>query len=143
MELELNRQKSTNYIRVSVFILLLVFTVFLAVVALPRVLVTLTQATAPGKFSVGNSLFIGNSMLAKADGKDMVTATVFVRDTTGFGIPNVDVQIEGLSGVLVSGPTDADGKTSIKGTSSVPGQYTLTALVGGIPLNQKLTVTFR
>jgi len=57
----------------------IILVLFLSIVVVPKVLVTLTRATASEKVVVVNSYLIGQKILAKADGKDKcVVKCIFV-----------------------------------------------------------------
>lgn len=120
------------------------FTVFVATYALPRALVTLTKASGSGNLSLSDSYLIGGKLLASADGKDQAIVSVFLRDKDGKAVDNKQVSLEGVEGIepAVAKP-DSNGQTSFKISSTKAGQFTITALVSGIPLPKTLIVTFR
>lgn len=127
-----------------VVLLLLLSTVFLAVYALPRALVTLTKASSAGNLSLENSYLIAGKILATADGKDEATISVFLRDKDSKAVDNKTVSLDGLSDIepaIVK--VDANGMASFKLRSGLAGQFVISAIVSGVPLSKTLTVTFR
>lgn len=125
-------------------VLALIFIVFMAVKVLPQTLVSLTKAAPLNKVSLNDSYFIGNAILAKADGVDKCSVNVFVLDKTGKGIKGVKVLLSGLpddkSEESLSGN---DGRASFEIVSTTEGQFTLTASINGVPLDKSVKVTFR
>lgn len=124
--------------------LILLFIGFMAIKVVPQTLVSLTKAAPVSKVSVSNSYFIGNNILAKADGIDKCTVYVFVMDSSGKGIKGANVVLSGLpENKEEESLSGTDGKTVFEVSSIIEGQYTLTASIGGLPLSKTLKVTFR
>lgn len=137
--------KNKRLILVSVGITLaFVFIVFMAVKVVPQTLVSFTKAAPLSKVSLNDSYFIGNSILAKADGIDKCSVNLFVLDKTGKGIKGVSVAISGLpDDKTEESLSGTDGRATFELVSSVEGQFTLTASINGVPLGKSVKVTFR
>ena len=88
---------------------------------------------------------MADKVVAKPDGKDTVTISVFVKDENNIGIVNKAVNIKGVANLnikIVSGMTDNQGKAVFEINSKKIGKYTIIALVEEIPLEKELTVVF-
>ena len=116
---------------------------YMAVAVVPNMLITLTKAAPASVVSVPDSYFIGGKLLARADGKDVVTVNAFALDASGKGVSNKNVEVYGKGNELLNGVTDTDGKATFNITSTVEGQFKLNARIEGIPIERVITVTFR
>lgn len=125
----------------SVFLVSAFFIFYLASFVVPKVLTTVSKASAAAKVSVNNSFMIGEKIMAKADGIEECVVNVFAVDTDGKGIMGKQVQLSGLGDQI--GKTDSLGKVTFKLNSTVAKQYELSANIGGATLGKTLTVTFR
>ncbi|MEW6282573.1 MAG: invasin domain 3-containing protein, partial [Candidatus Eremiobacterota bacterium] len=95
---------------------------------------------------VNSSLTLDRPTGVVADGADMATVTLLVRDTANNPVPGlaVGLQVSG-SGNIVRGPaatTDANGMAVATIASTVAETKTLTGSVNGQPVEQTATVTF-
>ena len=119
----------------------MVFVFYLASFVVPKILTTVSKASAATKVSIKNSFIIGERVMAKADGVEECVVNVFTIDDDGKGVAGKQVQLSGLGSQ--TGVTDNLGKATFKLSSLVPKQYKLTASVNGAALGKTLTVTFR
>lgn len=116
----------------------------IAYFAVPKVLVMVTKASPVGKVALQNSYVLGAKMSAKADGIDKAKINVFVLDKEGKGVPSQRVDLNGGGSVIaVNDVTDKNGQAVFEISSTVEGQYEMTATVNGAPLGKTVTVTFR
>lgn len=136
---------------VSVF-LIGALVIFLATFAVPRVLVLLTKAAAPTRFSLSNSYVFGAPLLAHADGREKVLVNAFLLNEDGKGVPDqvltLAAEAKGTnSGEVevreIQGLTDKFGKAVFELTSEDEGQFVVAASVGGVSFPQTITVTFK
>jgi hypothetical protein len=133
-----------KYITLGSIILGVVFVLFLAVYVVPQAFVSFTKAAPATKVSINDSYVLGETILAKADGKDKCMLNVFILDSSGKGVAGKNVSLEGMESVVaINSVTNNEGKASFSVTSSVEGQYDLTATVEGAPLTRGVKVTFR
>lgn len=110
----------------------------------PRILVSLIKAAPASKVSLRNSYFIGEKILAKADGKDKCKVNVFVVDSEGRGIVGKSVILEGLDSISGKPQMSGDnGEASFEMTSLKEGQFNITAGIEGMPMVKTVKVTFR
>ena len=116
---------------------------YMAVAVVPSMLVTLTKAAPALNVSITNSYFMGGKLLARADGKDAVIVNAFALDPSGKGVVNKSVEVTGKGDEVLTGVTDADGKASFDITSTVEGQFKLSAKIDGVPIERMVIVTFR
>jgi len=123
------------------FLIAVMLVIYLGTSVIPKALVTLSKASTTQKVSINNSLLIGQKLMAKADGQEKCIVNVFVLDSEGKGIKGKSVQLSGLG--ELEGVTDSLGKATFELTSNIAQQYELTAQIGGLPLNETVTVTFR
>lgn len=122
----------------------LVFTYAMAVYVVPRALVTMTKAAPASVVSLTNSKLIGQKILAKADGKETCLVNVFVLDSSGKGVANKPVSLEGLASIEPAEvQSDSEGRATFRMTSATQGTFKLTATVSGASLPGELKVTFR
>jgi len=126
--------------------------IFLATFAVPRVLVLLTKAAPPRRFSLSNSYVFGAPLLVRADGEEKVRVNAFLLNEDGRGVPNQVVGLRaednsGRAGVVEVGEvqpmTDEFGKAVFELSSEKEGQFVVTASVGGTDWPQTVTVTFK
>lgn len=139
-------KKRTVIIIISV-ILGLGLVYYLATIAIPRILVTMTKAAPAKKVSFEQSLVLGEKILAKADGKDKGKVNVFILDPDGKGVQNKRVGLTSLTmGLKIEpgeGMSNGDGRVSFEMSSITEGQWELRAAVEGIELARGVKVTFR
>lgn len=119
----------------------IIFVFYLASFVVPKVLTTVSKASAATKVSIKNSFIIGEKIMAKADGVEECVVDVFAVDADGKGVVGKQVQLSGLGSQ--TGVTDSLGKATFKLSSTVAKQYELMASVNGAALGKTLTVTFR
>lgn len=120
-----------------------VFIGFMAIKVVPSLFVTWTKAAPATKVSLSSSYLIGGKILAKADGLDKCVVNVFVLDASGKGVRGTTVALEGMEQGEIQSLSDIDGKAVFEVTSTKEGQFTLSANIGGVPLDKTLKVTFR
>ncbi|HPT66161.1 MAG TPA: Ig-like domain-containing protein [Candidatus Woesebacteria bacterium] len=125
----------------SVFLVSAFFIFYLASFVVPKVLTTVSKASAAAKVSVNNSFMIGEKIMAKADGEEECVVNVFAVDSDGKGVAGKQVQLSGLGNQ--TGKTDNLGKVTFKLSSTVAKQYELMATINGAALGKSLMVTFR
>jgi hypothetical protein len=136
------KDKKTKIIIIAVALVVgVALTFYLASSVVPKVLTTLTKATGSAKVSIKNSFIIGETILAKADGKEKCVVNVFVLDASGKGILGKQVQLSGFDNLTAI--TDAQGKATFEMVSSVAGSYELRASVNGVALTKSLKVVFK
>ena len=131
------------YLKLFLGILGLIFVGFMAVKVIPNIFVTWTKAAPSTKVSLSNSYLIGGNILAKADGLDMCVVNVFVLDSNGKGVSGVNVVLDGFDGGELQAVSDVSGKALFEVASKKEGQFVLRAIIGGVPLDKTLKVTFR
>ncbi len=118
------------------------FTLFMAIVVVPKIFVSLTKAAPATKVSISDSYLLGGDILAKADGMDKSIVNVYVLDKNSKGVRGVQVSLGGM-GQEREELSGADGKTVFELISTTEGTFELTASIGGVPLAKTLKVTFR
>jgi len=118
------------------------FTLFMAITVVPNIFVSLTRAAPATKVSISDSYLLGGDILAKADGVDKSMVNVYVLDKNSKGVKGVQVSLSGM-GQELEELSDVDGKAAFELTSTTEGTFELTAIVGGVPLDKTLKVTFR
>lgn len=118
------------------------FSLFMAIIVVPKIFVSLTKAAPATKVSINDSYLIGGDILAKADGVDKSIVNVYVLDKNSKGVKGVQVSLSGI-GQEMEGLSGADGKAVFELTSATEGVFELTASIGGVPLAKTLKVTFR
>lgn len=122
----------------------LVLVLFLATSVIPKALVTLSQASSPGRVVPAGSYIIGDKILARADGVDVCTVNVFLLDRSGKGVAGQRVELTGIEGVKkINELSDKDGRVSFRLTSTKEGQFPIKASFNGTELSQTIVVTFR
>jgi hypothetical protein len=122
----------------------LVLVLFLATSVIPKALVTLSQASSPGRVVPAGSYIIGDKILARADGVDVCTVNVFLLDRSGKGVAGQRVELTGIEGVKkINELSDKDGRVSFRLTSNKEGQFPIRANFNGAELPQTIVVTFR
>lgn len=107
----------------------------------PKALVTLTSKASNQKVSLTNSLVIGGTLMATADGLDECVVNVFILDSDGKGIQGKVVELSGMG--VFEATTDSTGKAAFKLTSTTAGEYQVSATVDGVGLKNSVTVVFR
>ncbi len=129
---------------VAIVLVSLVVTLFMAVYAIPQVLITLTRAAPAGTVSAGQSIILGNNLLAKADGKDPIKVSVFLRDKDGKAVGARNVILTGLpENGTDTKKTNSEGLAEFTVTSTTAGQFTLSALADNLNLANTIVITFR
>lgn len=142
MNLMENRKK--GYVMAGLALGGLMLTGYLAIFVVPNALVTFSKAAPAAKVSLPNSYMMGGKMLAKADGIDKCVVNVFVVDANGRPVVGKIAVLEGLAGAkALNSKTDASGKIVFEVTSKKEGQFSLVAMVDGVPLPREIKVTFR
>ena len=117
---------------------------FLAVKVVPNVLVTVSRAGVGTRVSLADSYVIGERLLARADGEDKCRVNVFLMDEQGRSVPGKKVVLTGMIGILEDeGISDKNGKVSYEMVSEKEGQFELRAVIEGVEIPQRVTVTFR
>lgn len=128
----------------TVLFLGLAFLLLLGSNLVARGVVLLTKAAPAGSISLSESYVLGSKLTAVADGKDVAKFLVFVRDAESRGVAAKVVTVSGLPSLEGrEAKTDTDGMASFEATSSVSGQFALTASVNGVPLPGEVILTFK
>ena len=136
--------KKNTYVAFGLVLGGLLLTLVLATQVVPGVAVMLTKATPASIVSISESRLMGEKLLAKADGIDTCVVNVFLMDDSSKGVAGKKIVLSGASGIkAIKETTDSDGKASFSVTSTIEGQFTLKASVGGVPLARGVVVTFR
>jgi flagellar basal body-associated protein FliL len=129
-----------------------ILVIFLATFAVPRVLVLLTKAAPPKRFSLSNSYVFGAPLLAHADGREKVRVNAFLLNEDGKGVPDQQLSLQtqakdGSTQMIqvreIQPMTDKFGKATFELSSEVAGQFVVAASVGGVSFPQTITVTFK
>ena len=139
---------------VGVGIISLVALFFLASQVVPKILIYLTKATnAPGAYSLANSYVFGSPLSVKANGEEKIRVTAFLFDARGRGVPGQQIELRikpktpgtrGLPQIKeIQSVTDDFGQAIFEVTSTVAGQFVVSALVNGQEFPQTVTLTFR
>jgi hypothetical protein len=118
------------------------FSLFMAIIVVPKIFVSLTKAAPATKVSINDSYLIGGDILAKADGVDKSIVNVYVLDKNSKGVKGIQVSLSGM-GQDLEELSGIDGKVVFELTSMTEGVFELTANIGGVPLTKTLKVTFR
>ncbi|MBU1089125.1 Ig-like domain-containing protein [Patescibacteria group bacterium] len=117
---------------------------YLSSSVIPRVLVSFSKAAPATQISINDSYVLGSKILARADGEDKCNVNVFLMDEKRKGVAGKRVELIGAKGVVViKDVTDGNGMASFEIVSDEIGQFELTAIAEGVPLNKGITVTFR
>ena len=133
-----------EYWLVGITIMAIGMIYFLASYAVPRILVSMTKAAPAYKVAVDHSRIIGETILAKADGKDKCVVDVFIMDSSDKGVPKRQVVLTGMDNIQPSAAvTDDMGKASFSMVSTEEKQYEISASVDGVQLPKTVKVTFR
>lgn len=133
---------SNKKVFVSFALLIMVAVViYLGTTVIPKALITLSKAESQEDVSVTNSLIIGQKLLAKANGEDSCVVNVFVLDKEGRGIKGKTVELTGYG--VQEEITDSLGKATFNIISLQAKQYSVSARVDGLILNDSVTVTFK
>lgn len=133
---------SNKKVFVSFALLIMVAVViYLGTTVIPKALITLSKAESQEDVSVANSLIIGQKLLAKANGEDSCVVNVFVLDKEGRGIKGKVVELTGYG--VQEEITDSLGKATFNIISLQAKQYSVSARVDGLILNDSVTVTFK
>lgn len=130
------------YLGLVLIIAGLSFTLFMAMVVVPKIFVSLTKAAPATKVSINDSYLLGGDILAKADDVDKSIVYVYVLDKNNKGVKGVQVSLSGL-GQEMETLSGVDGKAIFELTSTTEGVFELMASIGGVPLAKTLKVTFR
>jgi hypothetical protein len=142
----MKKNRKTMLVAISV-LLGLGMIYYLASVAIPRMLVSMTRAAPAKKISLEQSLVLGEKILCKANGEDKCKVNVFVLDGEGKGVDKKRVelisQVKTIMMEPAQGLTNGDGRVSFEVSSVVEGQAELTAVIEGIGLGKGVRVTFR
>ena len=132
------------YIKIGMAVFAIGFIYAMASFVVPKALVTMTKAAPAKIISLADSKIIGEKILARADGKDNCIVNVYILDKSGKGVPNKEVVLEGVTGIVPeSVVTDNEGKAKFTVASTQEGTFKLVAVVGGSPLSKEIKVTFR
>lgn len=141
----MNNTKTKLYVAIGGVLAGLIVLYILSSSVIPKLLVTRSGATVVGKVDLGSSYFLAGKIMAKADGKDKCIVNVFVRDASNVGVVGRVVKLSGASNIVPEqAVTDAIGKAQFEITSTIEGQFPLSATVDGAPMiGKNVTVIFR
>jgi len=139
-----------NFLQMKkIFSLLFLFFLFLslifAVYLVRSRVVFMPRATEPGQLSLENSYLFASPLVAKANGNEKITVSIFILSDQGLGVVSKQVNLYSapqLNATTVRGETDSRGLALFEVTSSVPGQFNLWATVAEGQVQQTVTVTF-
>lgn len=126
-------------------LIFLLLGLMIAVFSLRSRVVFWGRATSPGQLSLENSYLFASPLVAKADGREKITASVFVLSDQGLGIAGKSVDLissPDLQITVVRGVTDSRGLALFELTSSLAGQFHLQASTPEGQVEQTVTVTF-
>lgn len=133
-----------QYLVIGLIVVALGIIFFLASYVVPRVFVSLTKAAPVNKVSLSNSRVLGETILARADGKDACVVNVFIMDASGKGIPGRQVALSGMDNITpLSAVTDNSGRARFSMVSTAENQYEISANVDGVQMPMTVKVTFR
>jgi len=152
-ELPKQPQKKNQVLMIFLIVFAIIGLFLLAKYAVPRVLVYLTKAAKPTKYSLSNSYVFGSPLVAAADGQTKIRINAFLLNDQGMGVADKPVSLttKPKTGGVGGSPqikdvqpiTDKFGKAVFEVVSSYAGQFVTTALVDGLELPQTVTLTFR
>ena len=103
------------------------------------------RATTPGQLSLENSYVFASPLVAKADGNEKITISIFILSDQGLGIVSKQVNLYSapqLNATTVRGETDSRGLALFEVSSSKSGQFKLWATVAEGQVQQTVNVTF-
>lgn len=104
------------------------------------------SAGNPSDLSLSNSYVFASPITAEATGQSIIRVIVFLLDSQGLGVAGQKVALKVPTVLAVSQTqpiTDTFGRATFDVTSSSPGSYTISAVVGGVSLPQTVGVSFR
>lgn len=128
-----------------IIILLLLFSLIIAVFLVRSRVVFVPRAVTPGNLSLENSYLFASPLVARADGVEKITVSVFILSDQGLGVMGKTVSLYSapqLEARIVRGETDNRGLALFEVSSTVPGQYRLWATVSEGQVEQTVTITF-
>lgn len=103
------------------------------------------QTSGPTVFSRENSYLFASPITAAANGTSLIRVTVFLLNDQGLGVvgQKVELSVNGPVTVAQTQPvSDTFGRAIFDVTAGSPGDYTITAATSGVPLLQKVSVSF-
>jgi hypothetical protein len=103
------------------------------------------RATTPGQLSLENSYLFASPLVAKADGNEKITVSIFILSDQGLGITGKQVSLYSapqLQATTIKGETDSRGLAVFELTSLSAGQFNLWATVAEGQVQQTVMVTF-
>ena len=104
----------------------------------------MTRATRVGEVDYKQSTLIGAKSLCKADSIDTCKVTVALADENGLGVSGKIVKLLGVNGVkALTTTSDKLGMIAFEVTSTVEGQFEVSAEVEGKVIEKKVVLTFR
>ena len=141
----MNKVKLKPLLIVGGVVVGMILILFLSTSVIPKMLVTLSEASSAGAVVPSNSYLIGEKILAKTDGVDTCVVNVFLLDKDGKGVMGKSVVLTGGVNVKAvgTGLSDNNGKISFQMTSTDEKNYQIRASVDGALLPQTIVVTFK
>ena len=126
-------------------LLIVTFVIYIGIAVFKIPIFSFTQAANENRTpSLSSSLIFAWPLEIKGDGKEKSEITVFIRDTTGKGIPERRVVLETTAGSIQGSPsiTDSQGKATFYITSATIGVAQIDALVDNRKLQKNISVKF-
>jgi len=104
------------------------------------------EPTRIGSLSLENSYLFASPISAYSDGETIVRITVFLLDDKGLGVSGQNVVLKIASGSLninkIQPLTDSFGRAIFDLTSTVSGDYKVSADISGVTLPQEVSISF-
>jgi len=118
---------------------------YMAAKVLPQYTVNyMTRATRVGEVDYKQSTLIGAKSLCKADSIDTCKVTVALADENGLPVAGKVANLSGVSGIkALSTTSDKLGMIAYEVTSTVEGQFEMSAEVDGKQIEKTVILTFR
>lgn len=121
------------------------FSVFFTMVVFNKPLSRLIRASQEITPSAEKSLIIAYPLTAKANGKDKILITVFLRNNNGLPVDNKEVIIDASLGKIQDNnlKTNKQGQATFILTSETPGLSQISAKTSSVVLTKKLSIEFK
>lgn len=104
------------------------------------------EQTAASSISGENSYIFASPISARSDGVSVIRLTVFLLNEQGLGVLNQKVKIivtpNDLQIKEVQTVSDEIGRALFDVTSTIPGDYTITAAASSVALQQTVSISF-
>ena len=133
-----------KYLLIIIFLSLALFA-SLYLVFRTTIFVKKAANTSSSTVALENSYLFVSPLQAKSDGKEKMRLTIFVLDGRGMGIANKTVSLSASSKINVTdiqNQTDETGKAVFDLTSTIAGQFDVSAQVENKTIPQQVKVSF-